>query len=143
MHVLPSLTSPVMAVSVALWCAAAITAIVARSDRNDAARPLAVEASSVPKAVEDKPAIPEATSVHTITYRLTTTFEQRWLRVPLVPSPTPSILTEALKPAEAIDYAQAEEERSRHARVEARDICERYGMHKQYFTDRPHHLSWK
>ena len=95
MHVLPSLTSPVMAVSVALWCAAAITAIVARSDRNDAARPLAVEASSVPEAVEDKPAIPEATSVHTITYRLTTTFEQRWLRVPLVPSPTPSILAEA------------------------------------------------
>ena len=57
-----------------------------------------------------------------------------------LPAPTPE---RALKPAEAIDYAQAEEERSRHARVEARDICERHGMHKHYFTDRPHHLSWK
>jgi len=39
----------------------------------------------------------------------------------------------AIKPAEAIDYAQAEAEKQvRRAHAEAPDLCERHGMHKDF-----------
>jgi len=58
-------------------------------------------------------------------------------RLPLLSSLPPSQPTaepEQLKPAEALDYAQAEAEHVRSARAEAPDLCQRHGMHKRYFT---------
>ena len=59
-------------------------------------------------------------------------------RLPLrSPSAPPSSLTAepaVLKPAEALDYAQAEAEHVRHAYAEAPDLCQRHGMHKRYFN---------
>ena len=44
----------------------------------------------------------------------------------------------AIKPAEAIDYAQAEaeaEKKVRRAHAEAPDLCQRHGMHKVWTND--------
>lgn len=49
-------------------------------------------------------------------------------------SSPPSAEPEALKPAEALDYAQAEAEQARRAHAEALDLCRRHGMHKHYFS---------
>jgi hypothetical protein len=58
-------------------------------------------------------------------------------RLPLLSSLPPSQPTaepEQLKPAEALDYAQAEAEHVRSAHAEALDLCQRHGMHKRYFN---------
>ena len=57
-------------------------------------------------------------------------------RLPLLsslPPPQPTPEPEQLKPAEALDYAQAEAEHVRRAHAEALDLCQRHGMHKRYF----------
>jgi hypothetical protein len=48
--------------------------------------------------------------------------------------PLPASELAVLKPAEAIDYAQAEAERLRSARAEAPDLCQRHGVHGRYFN---------
>jgi hypothetical protein len=53
----------------------------------------------------------------------------------LSPSPSPPVAEPVtLKPAEAIDYAQADAEHLRSYHAEAPDLCQRHGMHKRYFT---------
>jgi hypothetical protein len=49
---------------------------------------------------------------------------------PPLAEPEPTI-----KPAEAIDYAQAEAEKVRRAHAQAPDLCERHGMHKVWTKD--------
>jgi hypothetical protein len=49
--------------------------------------------------------------------------------------PPPAKPEPAIKPAEAIDYAQAEAEKKvRRAHAEDPDLCERHGMHKVWTT---------
>ena len=52
-----------------------------------------------------------------------------------LPWPPPAEPEPAIKPADAIDYAQAEAEKVRRAHAEGPDLCQRHGMHKVWTKD--------
>ena len=120
MHLLLRLAGPIAIVSVAIWCAFGLLVVaigpspkvsptltaVAAIDQNLPAISLTVAA-----------ALPVSTA--------------RSDRLPPPAEPEP-----AIKPAEAIDYAQAEAEKKvRRAHAEAPDLCQRHGMHKVWTKD--------
>lgn len=125
------LTTALTLTSLAIWCAFALLVftigaspkvaktVVPAIDRSAGVVALAV-------ADVDEPQLPA----------VTTKGDQLSLP-PRSLSPQPSPLPAepaALKPAEAIDYAQAKAEHVRSAHAEAPDLCQRHGMHKRYFS---------
>lgn len=125
----PRLATHVAVISLAIWCAFALlvftigasprgVSITAGSGTNETAEPIAlVVANEGPQ----------------VTARAI-----KGDRLPpfsLVPPPsTANVEPEQLKPAEALDYAQAEAEHVRSAHAEMPDLCKRHGMHKRYFN---------
>ena len=121
------LVTAITVTSLAIWCAFALLvfsiganpkvakAVVPAIDQDASVIDLAV-------ADVDEPQLPAAT----------TKSDQLPPRS-LFPPPSPAEPA-VLKPAEAIDYAQAEAERVRSAHAEAPDLCQRHGMHKRYFN---------
>lgn len=113
----------------AIWCGFALLGFTSGvspkvTKRAAPATNEAVEAIDLAVADFDEPQVPAASAI-------------KGDRLPLLSSLPPSQPTaepKQLKPAEALDYAQAEAEHVRSARAEALDLCQRHGMHKRYFT---------
>src|SRR5262245_1035284 len=119
MHPLLRLAGPIAIVSVAIWCAFAL--LVVAIGPGPKVSPMAI---AVPAIDQNAPvislAVAEALPVPTA-------------KSDRLPGPPPADPEPAIKPAEAIDYAQAEaeaEKKVRRAHAEAPDLCQRHGMHK-------------
>ena len=120
----PRLAVFIAIVSVMIWSAFALLVAVGRPSLK--VSPMATAAPAIDKnvpvislAVAD--ALPVSTS-----------------KSDRLPWPPPAKPEPAIKPAEPIDYAQAEEEaerKVRRAHAEAPDLCQRHGMHKSWTKD--------
>ena len=116
----PRLAVFIAIVSVAIWSAFAL--LVGPSSK---VSPMATAAP----AIENVPVIPLAVAD---ALPVSTSKSDR------LPWPPPAKSEPAIKPAEPIDYAQAEaeaEKNVRRARAEAPDLCQRHGMHKAWTKD--------
>jgi hypothetical protein len=116
----PSLAGPIAIVGVAIWGAFALLVIAIGP------APKVSPMATVPAIDKNMPvislAVAEAWSVSTA-------------KSDRLPWPPPAEPEPAIKPAEAIDYAQAEAEKVRRAHAEAPDLCQRHGMHKVWTKD--------
>ena len=118
----PRLAVFIAIVSVMIWSAFALLVAVGRPSLK--VSPMATAAPAIDKnvpvislAVAD--ALPVSTS-----------------KSDRLPWPPPAKPEPAIKPAEPIDYAQAEtENKVRRAHAEAPDLCQRHGMHKAWTND--------
>jgi len=115
----PSLAGPIAIVSVSIWSAFAL--LVFAIGPGPKVSPMATAVPAIDQNVGViSLAVAEALPVSTA----------KSDRLPWPPHAEPE---PAIKPAEAIDYAQAEaeaEKKVRRAHAEAPDLCQRHGMHK-------------
>jgi len=120
MHPLLRLAGPIAIVSVAIWCAFGL--LVVAIGPGPKVSPMATADTAIDRKVPViSLTVADALSVSTAKSDL---------------KPSPAEPEPAIKPAEAIDYAQAEaEKRVRRAHAEAPDLCERHGMHKVWTKD--------
>jgi len=123
------LTAAITATSLAIWCAFALLVFTIGASPKAAKTvvpAIARDVSVIDLAVADV-GEPPATTTKSDQLPL----PPRSLSPPLTPSPAEPA---ALKPAEALDYAQAKAEHVRSAHAETPDLCQRHGMHKRYFS---------
>jgi hypothetical protein len=115
----PSLAGAIAIVSVSFWTAFVLLVVAIGPGPN--VSPMATGVPAVDQNVEViSLAAAEALPVSTA-------------KSDRLPWPPPAEPEPAIKPAEAIDYAQAEaeaEKKVRRAHAEAPDLCQRHGMHK-------------
>jgi hypothetical protein len=125
----PRLAVFIAIVSVAIWGAFALLVVVVGPSSKVSPMPTAAPAIDenvrvISLAVAD--ALPVSTS------------KSDRLPGPLPAKPEPAKPEPAIKPAEPIDYAQADaeaEKKVRRAHAEAPDLCQRHGMHKVWTKD--------
>jgi hypothetical protein len=123
MHQLLRLAGPIAIVSVAIWCAFGL--LVVAIGPGPKVSPTATTVTAIDQNVPAisltvAKALPVSTSKSDS----------------LLSSPPPAEPEPAIRPAEAIDYAQAEAEKKvRRAHAEAPDLCQRHGMHKVWTKD--------
>lgn len=132
MHPLLSsrLATPVALATLGFWCAFALLFFTIGASPN-------VTATAAPAITGEAAGIALSVADGDEPQTVTTTKSDRLLIPPRSSPPPPSPATgepAVLKPAEAIDYAQVEAEHLRGAQAEAPDLCQRHGMHKQYFN---------
>ena len=112
----PFLAGPIAIVSVAIWGAFALLVIAIGPSPK-----VSTMATAVPAIDQDVSVVYLAAAE---ALPVSTAKSDRLASPPAEPEP-------AIKPAEAIDYAQAEAEKKvRRAHAEAPDLCQRHGMHK-------------
>jgi hypothetical protein len=116
----PSLAGSIAIVSVAFWGAFALLVIAIGP------APKVSPMATVPAIDKNMPVISLAVAE---AWPVSTAKSDR------LPWPPPAEPEPAIKPAEAIDYAQAEAEKVRRAHAEAPDLCLRHGMHKVWTKD--------
>jgi hypothetical protein len=118
----PSFAGPIAIVSMAIWGAFAL--LVVAIGPGPKVSPMATAAPAID---QNEPVI----SLAAAEALPVSTAKNDRLPWPPLAEPEPPI-----KPAEAIDYAQAEAEKKvRPAHAEAPDLCERHGMHKVWTKD--------
>jgi hypothetical protein len=121
MHQLLRLAGPIAIVSVAIWCAFGLLVVAIGPGPK-----VSPTVTAVPAIEQNVPAISLTVAK---ALPVSTARSDRLPSPPAEPEPT-------IKPAEAIDYAQAEAEKKvRRAHAEARDLCQRHGMHKVWTKD--------
>jgi hypothetical protein len=134
----PNLSTPIAVVSAALWCAAAVAVIVAAPEWKNA--PLAAAVDPVPPpnlmalADDEQVSTPKADRLPLFVPQSVITVNPEEL--PIIQPPARSV-----KPVKQIDDERPSR-RARRAHAEARDICERHGMHKQFYH-RGRYESWR
>jgi hypothetical protein len=117
----PRLAGFIAIVSVVIWSGFALLVAVGPSSK------VSPMATAAPAIDENVPVISLAVAD---TLLVSTSKSDR------LPSPPPAKSEPAIKPAEPIDYAQAEAEKKvRRAHAEAPDLCQRHGMHKAWTKD--------
>ena len=117
-----SFAGPVAIASIAIWGAFAL--LVVAIGPGPKVSPMA---TAVPAIDQNEPVI----SLAAAEALPVSTAKSDRLPWPPLAEPEP-----AIKPAEAIDYAQAQAEKGvRRAYAEAPDLCERHGMHKVWTKD--------
>jgi hypothetical protein len=113
----PSLAVPIAIVSMAIWGAFAL--LVVAIGPGPKVSPMA----TVALAIDQNEPVISLAAAEALPVSTTKSDRLTW--------PPPAKPEPAIKPAEAIDYAQAEAEKKvRRAQAEAPDLCERHGMHK-------------
>ena len=120
----PRLAVPIAIVSAAIWGAFALLVVAVGPSS---------KVSSMPTAA---PAIDE--NVRVISLAVADALPVSTSKSDRLPWPPPAKPEPAMKPAEPIDYAQAEveaEKKVRRAHAEAPDLCQRQGMHKAWTKD--------
>ena len=116
-----SFANPVAIASVTIWGAFALLVVVIGPGTK-----VAPMATAVP--IDQNEAVISLAAAEALPV---STAKSDRLPGPLLAEPEP-----AIKPAEAIDYAQAEsEKRVRRAHAESLDLCARHGMHKVWTKD--------
>ena len=123
MHPLLRLAGPIAIVSVAIWCAFGL---------------LVVAIGPGPKVSSTVTAVTAIDrNVQAISFTVAKALPVSTAKSDRLPSSTPpNELEPAIKPAEAIDYEQAEADKKvRRAHAEAPDLCQRHGMHKVWTKD--------
>ena len=120
MHPLLRLAGPIAIVSVAIWCAFGL--LVVAIGPGPKVSPMATALTAIDQNV------PVISLTVADALPVSTAKSDR--------QPSPAEPEPAIKPAEAIDYAQAEAEKKvRRAHAEAPDLCQRHGMHKVWTKD--------
>jgi hypothetical protein len=155
-----NLTTPITVVSVALWCAAAVFAVTIPHRKTNAPLATAASASPAPDTALAFAAIDDDGQVSTPKADRLPLFvavqsvpavdknQQNSAPVALPPKlPAEPPPPRSMKPVkEADDDRDARDDRharhSRHTRDEGRDVCQRHGMHKQYYN-RGNWPSWR
>ena len=122
MHPLLRLAGPIAIVSVAIWCAFGLLVVAIGPG------PKVSPTVTVVTAIDQ--------NVPAISFTVAKALPVSTAKSDRLPWPPPAKPEPAIKPAEAIDYAQAEAEKKvRHAHAEAADLCQRHGMHKVWTKD--------